>query len=534
VDSTRTASGNLIQSELLQALVEIFHHLSGADGGALALERIGEYLLTLQDFCAVWIYRKDDPSGEVRLHYHLGLEPPRAEAEQRADFSGCVVDYVFRTGQPMALRDLAHCRRLPSEILHHESAMKAHLAVPIGVEGQTIGVLNVGTRHARRFLIHEIRFLAVVAGAIGQLIQKEQLRRAGEEDRGYMFEAGAQTLVRKLVDGMLIVERDFRVTIWNPAGHSFLEGFTEIEKGECYEQLSHLFPLMLRQLDTGDRVFETEISLSQPPGKCLRVTATPLDMPGGQVARVLVSVKDLTREKVSARKEQLEARVSSVSAFLEGVTHEIYNPLTAVSGYLQILRHKTGDREDLQELVHKMEGELNRCIRLVREMVELGHRRDTARQQVHPGKLVEQVVEESREYLQGTGVSIRLELDRELPMLELERDDFRQAISSLLEFCAHKLRDGSGEGVLHLSAQRIDEVLHIALSDSHPGIFDHPADEEEQIGVEDAPDVQRDYEMPLAFCFRVIRDHGGVMYAQTEPGKGVGYVIELPLLPAAT
>jgi K+-sensing histidine kinase KdpD len=167
-------------------------------------------------------------------------------------------------------------------------------------------------------------------------------------------------------------------------------------------------------------------------------------------------------------------------------------------------------------------------------MVEHGRRRTTDRRQVHPGQLVGQVVEETRELLQGTGITIDLEVEHDLPLLELARDDFRQAIHSLLEFCTQKLRGAGSGGVLHLSAQSIGEVLHISLTDSQPGVFDPPADAEENFVGEPSGDVERDYEMPLAFCFRVIRDHGGVMYAQTEPGKGVGYIIELPLVPSET
>ncbi|MBN2430994.1 MAG: GAF domain-containing protein [Acidobacteria bacterium] len=527
MDSTRTASGNLAQGELLQSLVEIFHHVTGATGGVLALDPICEILLTLQDYCSVWLHHRDEESGQVRLQYHLGLPAPLLAMQENTDFSRCVADFVLRTGQPMALRDLAHCRRLPADIIRQDLEMKAHLSVPVNIDGRTTDVLHVGVRHARRFLIHEIRFLAVVAGAMGLLFQKDQMRGVGDDHGRYLFETGAQTIISSLVDGILMVERDFRFTIWDPAGRSFLEGFTEIEKGECYDQLSHLFPVMLRCVDNGHRVYETEITLNQPPGKCLRVTATPLGKPGPAVERLLVSVKDLTREKVTARKEQLEARISSVSAFLEGITHELYNPLTAVSGYLQLLLSKLDAPTEVTELAWKMDLELNRAIGLVRELVDHARQGKLVRQPVHPGQLLRQLAEEIRESFQGTAVAVHIDVEEELPLVDLDRTSFRQALQGLLEFSAQKLRDGGNRGVLHVSAQQIDEVLHIAVRDNHPGLFEHPPDEEEPAG----PDVQRDYEVPLAFCFRVMRDHGGVMYAQTEPGKGLGYVVKLPLQP---
>lgn len=530
MDSTRTASGNLAQVEWLQSLVEIFHHVTGAGSGALVMEQIGEILLSLQDYCAVWIHRLDDETGQVRLYYHLGLPAPLLAVQGDMDHAHCVTDYVLRTGQPMALRDLTHCPCLPEDIVRQDLEMKAHLSVPVIVDARTAGVLNVGVGHARRFLIHEIRFLAVVAGAVGLLIQKEQQRRMGDDHGRVLFETGAQTLIGKLVDGILLVERDCHFTIWNPSGQPFLDGFTEIEKGDCFDQLSRLFPLMLRHVDDGHPVYETEITLSQPPGKCLRVSATPLEAANQAAARLLVSVKDLTREKVTARKEQHEARISSVSAFLEGVTHELYNPLTAVSGYLQLLRARLGESSELADLTHKMDHELNRAIGRVRELVDGARPGKTVRQPVHPGTLLRQLAEEFRASFAETAVTVRIDVEDDLPFMDLDRQAFEQAIRALLDFSAQKLREGGSRGILSVSAQRIDDVLHIAVRDNHPGLFEHPPDGPD-LG---QPDVQHDYEVPLAFCFRVMRDHGGVMYAQTEPGKGLGYVVELPLQGVAT
>lgn len=527
-DSTRLEQ--LIR-EQIQKLAEISQSIGETTQLDVNIEKIFDIILSFNDYCAVWIYLRHPDSGEICLHSYKGLSPQAVEFEKHQDFSDCLVDYVFKTGQVIALKDIEQCRRkaLLESIAEH--SIRTHLSLPIKDEGKTIGVLNAGTRTKRKYRSQEIQFFVIVANMIGMLLKVSKSQRLIEDSKGQQQDISIQNLIGKIVDGILIMEKDFKVTLINPAGRPFMDGLSEFEKGEFFEKLSEVERIILGNLSAAGRdLFEQEIQLSPPAGKVLRLTATALKSASEEIESILILVKDVTDEKTMARKERIQAKVSSISSLLDGITHELNNPLAAVSGYLQMLQMKYSADDQIADLTGKMERELNRAIIIVRNLVALAEKKPIEKVPVQLGKLMEKVITEYEFLHKEMAIGIHLTVDPAVPVLYAELDNMKQVFRNIIDTNTQKAGASTGAGSLNVIIQNKQDTVQIIFENAGTDLFVRNTAEKstsELIG--DLP--EQDMEISLAFCSMVVKNHGGVIYSETGQGRGSGFVIELPIFP---
>jgi len=450
------------------------------------------------------------------------------EAERSMEPRGCIVEFVLRTGQPISLKSMEHCQRLPAALTSSGLPIQGHISIPIRHSGVTIGALNVGTGSKRNFVLQEIQFLVLVAGVISFLFQQDHHRRLISQVQDPAVDLGLQDLVEKMVDGILVMDKDFRVTLINPAGRPFLASLTEFEKGEFFDKLSELEqPLMRNLTEAGKGVVEQELALSGPAGKMVRLTAAPRRKADGQFDTVVMIIKDITGEKALARREHIQTRISSIESLLEGITHELNNPLAAVSGYLQMMHRRYAGDAWISDITEKMERELNRAVVIVRNLVALAQKRPIEKVPVQLEQIVGGLVVELQSLFRKHHVEVDLQADGELPVLYVELDNMRQVFRSLIENSVQKMSEAGQAGILNIAVCRKPETIQVIFADSQPGVF--PADASKLADPATNPGPVEDAEIRLAFCYAVVKNHGGVIYAETEAGKGVGFVVDLPI-----
>lgn len=523
-----TGRSALLMREMIHSLVDIFHHVLETDSLPVNLERIFDLLLGFEDYQAVWIHRRDEKGEGVYIHSHKGLPPELVEAERSLEHAGCIVDFVLRTGQPISLKSMEHCQRLPAALTRGDLPIQGHISIPIRQSGVTIGALNVGTGTRRNFVLQEIQFLVLVAGVISFLFQQDHHRRLISQVQDSAVDLGLQELVEKIVDGILLMDKEFRVTLINPAGRPFLASLTEFEKGEFFDKLSELQqPLMRDLIQGGQGVVELELTLSGPAGKVVRLTASPRRRADGDFDTVVMIIKDITGEKALARRAQIQTRISSIESLLEGITHELNNPLAAVSGYLQMLHRRYSGDSWISDITEKMERELNRAVVIVRNLVALAQKRPIERVPVQLEQIIGNLVVDLQPLFHKHHVEADLQVDGELPVLYIELDNMRQVFRSLIENSVQKMSEFGQAGLLNVAIRRKPETIQVIFADSQPGVF--PADSSRLADPATNPGPVEDAEIRLAFCYAVVKNHGGVIYAETEAGKGVGFVVELPI-----
>jgi K+-sensing histidine kinase KdpD len=237
------------------------------------------------------------------------------------------------------------------------------------------------------------------------------------------------------------------------------------------------------------------------------------------------------RERLQAATIETEAlrRSDDVkTALLRAVSHDLRSPLTAIMAAGDALSAERMQDSDRQALAQAVSAESARLAGLVDKLLDLS-RLEAGQAQPRPDWCsVEEVVTAAVEDLGERAGMVRASLDADLPFVRADAAQLERAIANLLD---NAVRFSAGEQAL-VRARALRQRLAIRVVDRGPGI---PNAELERIF---EPFYQGSGErshdgsgLGLAIVRGLVEVNNGRVWAESVPGQGTTFVIELPLEP---
>jgi two-component system, cell cycle sensor histidine kinase and response regulator CckA len=256
-------------------------------------------------------------------------------------------------------------------------------------------------------------------------------------------------------------------------------------------------------------------------------------------AAVLLSLKDNTEEDRLKRQVAQATKMQAVGQLAGGVAHDFNNILTAIIGHcdLMLMRHTPGDSDydDIQQI----RSNSNRAAGLTRQLLAFS-RQQTLRPQVLQLPDVIAEVSTLLKRLLGETVTLQVKHGRSLGPVRADPGQLEQVIVNL----AVNARDAMPEGgtltiqTYSVSADDVrrmgSEILPIAdytalrVSDSGTGI---PANVLPKIFEPffTTKEVGKGTGLGLSTVYGIVKQSGGFIFAESEPGQGTSFVIYLPV-----
>lgn len=181
----------------------------------------------------------------------------------------------------------------------------------------------------------------------------------------------------------------------------------------------------------------------------------------------LVIFSDLTARKETQRRMAQAERLATLGELMAGVAHEVRNPLTAIRGYVQILRQQTSDPIH-QEYLSVVLKEIDSINKVIQQLLEFSRPRHSQWQQVSLNALVE----ETLVLVQTAGVQARVdfisELDNELSPINADRELLKQVLLNILINAVQAI---SARGKIRIRTwQYSDSQQAISIEDNGCGI----------------------------------------------------------------
>jgi K+-sensing histidine kinase KdpD len=248
-----------------------------------------------------------------------------------------------------------------------------------------------------------------------------------------------------------------------------------------------------------------------------------------QADRALAELAALSRERDRMRGEMVEAEALRRSdelktALLRSISHDLRTPLTSIIASGAALDSATLTPEERAELSGAIVGEGERLSRLVENLLDMS-RLEAGKAEPHrePTDLAE-VLDAAREATARPEV-VRLESDRDLPMVEADAAQLERAFANLIE---NAVRHGGGSPVLAKS-RRVGDKIIVRVVDQGPGI---PQSEWQRIfepfqhGA--GGDAQGGAGLGLAIARGFVEANGGEITVDSVQGQGSSFVVSLP------
>jgi K+-sensing histidine kinase KdpD len=241
----------------------------------------------------------------------------------------------------------------------------------------------------------------------------------------------------------------------------------------------------------------------------------------------------LDRERLQSATIETEAlrRSDDVkTALLRTVSHDLRSPLTAIVAAADALSAETIGDADRRALADAVAAEGARLSKLVDQLLDLS-RLEGGHARPRPDWCsIEEVVTAAVEDLGERSTLVRVALDPDLPFVRADAAQLERALANLLD---NAVRFSIDDQALVRGRTFRDRVA-IRVVDRGPGI---PHAELDRIfepfyqGPDDRP--HEGSGLGLAIVRGLIEVNGGRVWAESMPGQGTTFVIELPLEPAA-
>jgi len=228
--------------------------------------------------------------------------------------------------------------------------------------------------------------------------------------------------------------------------------------------------------------------------------------------------------------QQLEAANKELESFSYSVSHDLRAPLRAIDGYSRMLlkKHSEALSEDATRMLGVIRSNTERMGVLIDDLLSFSRvlKSDMAVSEIDMGKLVNEACDGIRAVYQERELEFRM--TEMLPVFG-DRNLIRQVLFNLFSN-AIKFTKNRTPGIIELSCYIEDQNITYCLKDNGVG-FDM-AYYEKLFGVFQRLHGPEEYEgtgAGLAIVQRIIKRHGGNVWAEGEVDKGATFYFSLPI-----
>ena len=404
------------------------------------------------------------------------------------------------------------------------------------------------------------------AGFLEKLI--ERLGRIGPEEVQNYFLRLAQekgfleTVFNAIQEGIIVTDSKGRITYLNDAacGLFGLEAAEAIGKpldervrGLDWESLTkspgpvshdmeifypqnrfinfHIVPLVMEHRESVDVTTQlrgVEEETGQPTSQSFGAPGRHVAGSGEQVGHVMI-LRDITKSRRTAQQTIESERLNALTLLAAGVAHEIGNPLNSLHIHLQLMERSVqklhGEaKAELQQSIDIARSEVNRLDSIVTQFLRAIR---PSRPQLHPESLntiIEEAVRFFTPEIQDRDMTVKQELRSDLPLLQLDRDQMKQAFYNVIK---NSLEAMKRHGTLRIRTDMDDAHIIVSFVDTGSGMS--------------AGNLSRVFEpyfttkpsgtgLGLLIVRRIVREHGGELSIESNEGEGLTLTIGLPYI----
>jgi len=368
-------------------------------------------------------------------------------------------------------------------------------------------------------------------GFLEKLIERIRLVQPGDV-QNYLVEIAREkgfleTIFNAILEGVIVTDPAGRVIYLNRAACGFFgieaqaslgKPLGDVVKGLDWEHLSGASDVVSRDLE----VF-------YPENRFLNFYIVPLMSEEGQeemVGRAII-LRDITQNRRATQETIESERFSALTLLAAGVAHEIGNPLNSLGIHLQLMQRRVRNlaaksRGDFEESITVARQEVSRLDQIITQFLRAIRPQPLTMGMDRLNAIIEESVAFLDAEIHDRDVLVEVELEKNLPPIEVDRDQIKQAVYNVIRNAFQAMKSG---GILRIRSGADETHEFLSFSDTGGGI---------------APEnISRVFEpyfttkaggsgLGLLIVRRIVRAHGGEVIIESTQGKGLTLTIRLP------
>ena len=249
-------------------------------------------------------------------------------------------------------------------------------------------------------------------------------------------------------------------------------------------------------------------------------------------AELKTRVDERTAELKAAQDQILRTRrLAALGSLGAGLAHELNNPMTAITGYLAILRKNAPAGGPQAEMIARAQEQAGRVARVVEDLRSFADQeRSTSGQRFSLGRTVSSALSLYEERLRSSGIDLTTRIDERLPDAQGDPLQIQQVVAHLVENAINAMPSG---GKLEVSLGTVGgDALRLRVADNGKGI---PATIRERIfdPFFTTKGQQGQVGLGLSVSHSIVEAHHGRIVVESEEGMGAAITVLLPAAVAA-
>ncbi len=229
---------------------------------------------------------------------------------------------------------------------------------------------------------------------------------------------------------------------------------------------------------------------------------------------------------IARANEQLLAseRLATIGKMAAHVTHEIRNPLSSIGLNVELLEEELGsDESEGRALVKAIKNEVERLTQLSEQYLSVARRQPLRLEEEDLGEVVRDASAFMRRDLERHGVKTVIEIAPELPSVEVDEAQLKQALFNLLRNAREAMPEG---GRVEVSVNEHDDGVDIVVDDEGAGM-----DEGTRARLFEPFFTTKGHGtgLGLAITRQIVEAHGGRIACEGRAERGTRFRIHLPV-----
>ncbi len=384
------------------------------------------------------------------------------------------------------------------------------------------------------------------------LVEDEQItvrevagRQLEAERRARASGASLISALAAVPDLVAVIGSDERLVAWNPAFAAFAREHgglapvigmpvTDAMPGSSAADWAERVAALLQGKD---QVFEASFEQADKAPEYFDVSAQPMRDATDIVGGVIVA-RDVTERRKLEQQLQQAQRLDTVGRLAGGIAHDFNNLLTAILSSASVARECLPSDHEVQADLADVQLAGERATQLTKQLLAFARRQPVSQQPIELNERVA-TMERMLSRLVGPDVALRVNLGDDLWHVRADGPQLEQVLVNVA-VNARDAMPGGGILTIRTSNRRLadgaivlprpmpaGDYVEIAVTDNGSGM-----DEETLAHVFEpfytTKPVGQGTGLGLAMCYGIIRQHHGVIWIDSAPGRGSTVNILLP------
>jgi PAS domain S-box-containing protein len=244
---------------------------------------------------------------------------------------------------------------------------------------------------------------------------------------------------------------------------------------------------------------------------------------------ILVYILDISRSKDLERLLRIQDKMSSLGRVAAGIAHEIRNPLSGISIYLNTLEKIYDKRENLEKvkgILGKIQSASIKIESVIRRVMDFSKPSEPKFVLTDINKPIKEAVKLSEVTLRKKEIKIKKALASNLPLRKADPNLIEQAILNLINNAIDAMQNMKEGKKIEIISSIEKNCILVAISDSGPGV---PLLMKDQVFDPFYSTKNGSTGIGLSITNRIITDHGGSLDILESRLGGAEFRIELPI-----